>query len=333
MKILAPTNTSREVELLIQNGAQELYCGFVPSEWDELSRTQLPLNKRDHEANVPTYSDLKKLVDIAHGLDVRVFLTVNASFYTQSQYSFLMEFIKKSHDDAGIDAFIISDMGLLLTIRDSNLDVEMHMSTIGSCFNPEIAKVYKEFGVTRIVLPRQLSIPEIREISQLVPDMQFELFILNGRCVYNDGFCMTDHKNGCFCTDNWDYYFFSTDGSKIPFKDNFKLRENLFHFESWHTPDKIIGDTGLPGRSRVVNTGCGLCAIPTFQDINISSLKIVGREFPTKLKIKSLNMLKKALDFSDCTQNEFLDRINDLQEDSDLCHSRYMCYYPDFMQN
>jgi putative protease len=160
--------------------------------------------------------------------------------------------------------------------------------------------------------------------------MLFELFILNGRCVYNDGFCMTNHELGCFCTDNWSYYFFSDRGQPINFKDNMALRSNLTHFETWHSPFKIIGDLGLPGRSKVVNTGCGLCAIPTLQRHGIHSLKIVGREFPTQLKLKSVKLVKNALDALEKENGDFSQKMKSTQIDPELCESGYMCYYPDY---
>jgi putative protease len=333
MKILAPTNSSSEVELLIANGAQELYCGFVPKHWEYLNSGGLPINKRDHDANVASEKDLKELVNYSHNYKVPVFLTVNASQYIPNQYELLINFIKKAYEQIGIDAFLISDIGLLLTLMDKGLSFPIHMSTIGSCFNSKAAFLYRDLGVSRIVLPRQLSLKEIAEIVDSIPEIPFELFILNGRCVFNDGFCMTNHEFGCFCTDNWNYYFFSENGNRIEFKESMALRKNLTYFETWHSPYKIIGDQGLPGRSKVVNTGCGLCAIPFFQHHRIHSLKIVGREFPTQLKIKSIKIVKQALNELNRTSDDFHEKMKGLQTDEDLCDSKYMCYYPDFDEN
>jgi putative protease len=330
MKILAPINSSREVEPLIENGAREFYCGFVPEGWESLDGGNHPINKRDKDANVSSLKDLKELVYRAHEHDVPVFLATNASQYILDQYEILINLLKKAYEEIGIDAFLISDIGLLLTLENSGLSLPIHMSTIGSCFNSKAAALFKNMGVSRIVLPRQLSLSEVIDITSSMPDMPFEVFIINGRCVYNDGFCMTNHELGCFCTDSWSYYFFNDREKNIKFKDNMALRENLTHFETWHSPFKIIGDLGLPGRSKVVNTGCGICALSILQRHGIHSIKIVGREFPTKLKLKSVKIVKDALDVLEKEPIDFLKKMKSAQIDPDLCESGYMCYYPDF---
>lgn len=84
--------------------------------------------------------------------------------------------------DAGIDAFIVSDPFIIKYIKD-NFNVEVHLSTQGSTTNLEAVRYWKSEGIDRVVLAREVSIKEIKEISENV-DVDLEVFIHGAMCTF-----------------------------------------------------------------------------------------------------------------------------------------------------
>src|SRR3989338_1639111 len=69
----------------------------------------------------------------------------------------------------------------------------MHMSVTTGIFNSKAIQFYKEFGIKRIILPKQLSISDMREITKSNKGVEFECFILTGLCANEEAFCRFDH--------------------------------------------------------------------------------------------------------------------------------------------
>ena len=79
MKILAPIRAYDELEMLLESGAEELYCGIVPSEWSERYNGPVWLNRRSPKGSgLETWDEMKRLVDGAHVARVPIFVTLNA---------------------------------------------------------------------------------------------------------------------------------------------------------------------------------------------------------------------------------------------------------------
>lgn len=327
MRILSPVSKVDEVERLIQGGAQELYCGLLPSDWPY---TAFSLNRRQEpEANFQSFDELKKCADIAHTHGVPLFLTLNEHYYTDKQYPYILDYVKRALD-AGVDAFFVSDIALLLTFREKKINASVHISTGGTTFNSACARFYQSLGAERIILPRYLTLDEIKQMVEKVPGFPFEVFILNSKCYNVDGFCTFHHglagvvdkgeakryRNACMI--HYDIYLSS------PIYSDQELAR---------IAPKISQERQRLWEITHIDTRpCGACAIYDFQQMGIYSVKIVGRKNSTKKKLVDITFIKNCIDFLNKhkpNREEYLGRTQKLYQETYKypCRS-YMCYYP-----
>lgn len=126
MKLVVPVSKINEVLPLIKAGADEFYCGVFCEEWQkEYSRAVLFSNRAEQlSANLKSFAELKQVVSIAHRSNVRVSLTLNTT-YIGEQYLMLEKYIKQALD-CKIDAIIVADLGVLLTLKEINIDRDKH---------------------------------------------------------------------------------------------------------------------------------------------------------------------------------------------------------------
>ena len=89
-----------------------------------------------------------------------------------------------------IDAFIVQDIGIVPILQKHFPDAALHVSTQASCVNREAVKMYKSMGFSRVVLGREASLKEIREIKDAVPDMELEAFCHGAMCIAYAGRCL-----------------------------------------------------------------------------------------------------------------------------------------------
>ena len=128
MKIFSPLDKAEEVEPLIEAGANEFYCGLLEESWyapyPVISINRRPAGK-GHFRNFKT---LEKAADISHRNNVPVFFALNEHYYTKKQLPLVKDYIQKA-TDAGVDAFIISDYGLLSMLPKIHAQTKIHIST------------------------------------------------------------------------------------------------------------------------------------------------------------------------------------------------------------
>lgn len=333
MKVLAPISSCDELEMLAASGAEEFYCGIVPREWLERYTGAIWLNRRSPKGgSFETFSELKRLVDGAHALGNPVFLTLNSPFYTSEQLEWVMELARRLDGETGVDALIVTDINLLAQLSKAKLNAALHISSVAATLNTEAIRFLLQFGPTRIILPRSLTIPEIERITAATRDqVEIETFMLNDGCAFEEGFCSTTHHHtvGAFCTSlsEMDTEFERTGNREITRRQNARLRRNLTDYREWiwYVNGNGCGTTpnGLPYGP------CGLCAIDDFQRIGVSSLKIVGREASPFKKLASVRMVRAIVDQVRAGSEKLvvIERAKSLRGDRKHCDSGYMCYY------
>ena len=125
----------------------------------------------------------------------------------------LPEYIKYL-SSIGVDALIVSDPGVYRIVRSINPDIEVHLSTQASVTNYETVKFWKELGIERIVLARELSLKEIRTIKEKVPEMALETFVHGAMCISYSGRCLLSNymtgrdanRGNCAQACRWKYH-------------------------------------------------------------------------------------------------------------------------------
>jgi len=262
-------------------------------------------------------------------------LTLNAQHYTESQMHCLIELARRFAAEGG-DALILADPALLMEIAELDLGIRLHLSSISACRNSESARFFKELGIDRVIFPRYLKLDEISDIVASNPQMEFEAFILNDGCIYEEGVCHTihlpQHHGGPICMDAYQYSFYRADGQRIEKSDQQKLLQNEADYKEW-TWYKF--SCGFSTSQQGYTFGpCGLCAIYQMAAAGVTAIKIAGREAPLERKLKSIQLVRSVRDqvAAGDTARSVYDYASSVRERPELCQSGYMCYYPEVLE-
>ncbi len=174
-------NKSKTVELLAP--AQNLQCAIaaINSGADAVYIGAQNFGARKNAAN--NLNDIKKLVEFAHKFNVKIYVTLN-TILDDDELKKAVEMTYKL-DEIGVDAIIIQDMGLL----NSKLpDIDLAMSTQCNIRTKEKVKFFENIGIKRVILARELSLNQIKEIKDNT-NVELECFIHGALCVSYSGQC------------------------------------------------------------------------------------------------------------------------------------------------
>ena len=158
-----------------------------------------------------TAQELEEGIAYAHSLGKKVYVTANI-FAKNSDLEGAGEYFKLLQD-IGADAVLISDVGMLALCREKAPALNVHLSTQANTTNLMAVKFWRSMGVSRVVLARELSLDEIREIHSAVPDMELEAFVHGAMCVSYSGRCLlsssfserSSHRGECIQPCRWEY--------------------------------------------------------------------------------------------------------------------------------
>ena len=140
-----------------------------------------------------TDEELFEAAKITHAAGKRLYLTINTMPHG-AQYPRLREYLT-AIKNIGIDAVIVTDLGVLQTVREIIPDMEIHISTQSSIVSPAAARAYAALGAKRLVLARELTLDEVKEIrTALPPEVELEAFVHGSMCVSYSGRCMLSNQ-------------------------------------------------------------------------------------------------------------------------------------------
>ena len=175
-ELLAPAGDFSRLKYAVAYGADAVYIG---GEHFSLRTASSNFNSEE----------LQKAVRYAHSHQVKVYCAVNAvprNAEIEEFPSYL-----KSLCDAGIDAVIVSDIGLVSMTRELAPEMKIHLSTQANAINYAACNAWYRLGVRRIVLARECSLEEIKEIRANVPeDLELEAFVHGAMCMAYSGRCL-----------------------------------------------------------------------------------------------------------------------------------------------
>ena len=173
IELLSPAGDLERLKVTLTYGADAVYIGG---------------QKYSLRANATNFSieEIKEGCDFAHKLNKKVYLTLNIVFHNEDMDG-VEEYIKEVVD-AGIDAFIVSDPFIISHIKTNYPGVEVHLSTQNSTSNYKSVEYFKDEGIDRVVLARELSKDEIKEIIDKT-GVDIEVFIHGAMCTCFSGRC------------------------------------------------------------------------------------------------------------------------------------------------
>lgn len=252
-ELLLPGGSIEKCEYAIRYGADAVYFGTVDFSLRALRKGELI-----------TDDNMKACVDLVHSLGAKAYLTLNIYSFNSDIEKLIekIDIIK----DAKPDGILVSDFGVLSVIKKHLPEIDIHISTQANTLNSEAVKLWRDFGAKRVVLARELSIPEIAQIKKDVPDIELEVFVHGSQCVSFSGRCLLSdymtkgerkaNKGGCAQPCRWSY----------------KLLEETRPNEYYEIEQNDRGTHILsPKDLALINY------IPQLIDAGVDSLKIEGR--------------------------------------------------------
>ena len=176
IELLAPAGDMERLEMALAYGADAVYLAGTT------------FGMRSFAGNFSP-EELKAAVELCHGKSVRVHVTCN-TMPRNEEAARLPEWLEYL-DSLGVDAVILADMGVFSLAGKYAPHVERHISTQASVVNYQCARAWYDLGAKRVILARELSLDEIREIRAKTPkELELEAFAHGAMCVSYSGRCL-----------------------------------------------------------------------------------------------------------------------------------------------
>ena len=198
LELLSPAGDMSKLKTAFYFGADAVYVGGK-----SLSLRALAGNFTEDE--------IKEATSYAHSIGKKIYVTVNifARNYDIAKAEEYFKFL----ESVGIDGAIISDPGLIYLARTTAPNLTVNVSTQANTLNYKTVEFWQKVGVKRVILARELSLKEIKEIHQKAPDMELEVFIHGAMCISYSGRCLlSDYRTGrasnrgaCVQACRWNY--------------------------------------------------------------------------------------------------------------------------------
>ena len=176
-ELLLPAGNLEKMQYAIAYGADAVYLGTADFSL-----------RSPKTGNIITNENIKNSIETAHKMGVSAYVTLNvfANNEIMEKLPPLMELLA----DAKPDGVIFADPGFYSHIKRYLPDVPMHISTQANVLNYESVKFWQDLGATRIILARELSLKEIEQIANKVPDIELEVLVHGSMCVAYSGRCL-----------------------------------------------------------------------------------------------------------------------------------------------
>lgn len=177
---------NKDFELLAPAGSLEIFKGVIESGADAVYVGGSMFGARAY-ANNFTEEELLEAIDFAHLRGVKVYLTVN-TLIKNSEFSKLYDYLLPYYK-RGLDAVIVQDIGVVKAIHEYFPSMEIHTSTQMTVTGADGVRFLSQFGVTRVVMAREVSLAEMKRIHEET-GMELEAFVHGALCYSYSGQCL-----------------------------------------------------------------------------------------------------------------------------------------------
>ena len=295
-ELLAPAGSLEKLKMAVVYGADAVYLGGEA------------YGLRAYAENF-SLDDLKEGVKFAHDRGKKVYITMNI-FPHNEDLENMPDYIKEV-EKVGVDAIILSDPGVLSLVKEIAPDMEIHLSTQANNINWMSANFWHKQGVKRIILARELSFNEIKEIREKTPpSLELEIFVHGAMCISYSGRCLLssymagrDSNRGlCAHPCRWKYYLMEEKrpGEYFPVYEN---ERGTFIFNS-----KDL---------------CIIKYIPQIIKSGVTSLKIEGRMKSSFYVATVVKAYRQALDSYYQNKDNFVLDPKLLEEVAKASHRKF----------
>lgn len=269
-ELLAPAGSFEKAKIAFMYGADAVYCGTA----------SLSLRSR---AEVDD-NDLEKTIKYAHSIGKKVYAAINI-YAWDSNYEEIKKQVKML-DEVHVDAIIASDGGVIQKIKEIAPNIEIHVSTQANVVSYHAAKFWYDNGASRVILGRETSKDQIKEIMENKPEnLEVEMFIhgalcwaYSGRCFLSEYLsCRSANLGDCSQSCRWAYNMYLEEKNKPG---------NLMPVETDENGTYILSSKDL----------CLIKEIPQIVEMGVDSLKIEGRLKTEYYLASVVNVYRNAID-------------------------------------
>ncbi|WP_017472139.1 peptidase U32 family protein [Amphibacillus jilinensis] len=265
-ELLAPAGNLEKLKFAIHYGADAVYIGG----------RQFGLRSK---AGNFTFDEMREGVAFANKYGAKVYVATNIIAHNENLEG-AHEYFKNLYE-VGVSAVIAADPALIQSCREAAPDLEIHISTQASIANWRTAQFWKNEGIPRVVLAREVSVEEIREMKEKV-DIEIEAFIHGAMCISYSGRCvLSNHmtsrdanRGGCAQSCRWKYDLFE-DGND----DDISLSEQADEKYTMSAQDLSMVEH-----------------LPDLIEAGVDSLKIEGRMKSIHYVATVVNVYRKIID-------------------------------------
>lgn len=253
-ELLMPAGNLEKLKTAYRYGADACYIG-APN---------FSLRYRENQIKE---SDIGKAIKYAHKLNKKIYVTINIFAHNENIKSIIshLKYLRKVKPDA----IIFSDPGVFHLIKKYYPEAHLHLSVQSTATNFETVKFWRDQGVERIILARELSLKEIAEIHKQVPDIELETFVHGAMCMSYSGRCLLSNyltgrdanRGDCAHTCRWNYTV-----KEYVLEENLRKGEYFPVFENQHGMH-ILSSQDM----------CLIEHLKTIKDAGVISFKIEGR--------------------------------------------------------
>lgn len=305
IELLAPAGDRDKLETAFYYGADA--CYFAGKKW----------GLRAFSDNF-TNDELAEYVEYAHKLGKKAYITVNIQAHNED-FVGLDEYLIHLQN-IGADALIVSDAGIMSVAKQVVPNMPIHLSTQACASNKYAAKFWADAGASRIILARELSIKEIKEIRDYLPeDIELEAFVHGAMCISYSGRCLLSNyladrdsnRGQCVQACRWEYYV-----SERRRTDN--NEGELYEIQQDDRSTYILNSKDL----------CMIDYLDKLIDAGVTSFKIEGRMKSNYYVATVVNAYRKALDIYINNPDEYYsnkDRMNELEKTSHRMFTTGFC--------
>ncbi len=174
--ILAPAGDKNAFLAAMAAGADAIYCG-------------LKIFSARMEADNFSVEELARLTELAHSKDIKVYIAFN-SILKESELEKAYRILTKLTRYTDVDALIVQDLAMVGLARQAGFEKELHLSTLGNCTHPLGLEAAEKAGFSKVVLPREFNIDEIKAMAQATPEsVSLEVFVHGALCYSVSGRC------------------------------------------------------------------------------------------------------------------------------------------------
>ena len=249
VELLAPAGNLEKLKMAVLYGADAVY----------LAGEEFGLRTASDNFS---FEEMREGISFAHARGKKVYLAMNIIPHN-NDFENLEPFLKEAVQ-TGIDAVIVSDPGMVAAIRTLRPELAIHISTQANTTNSASVRFWHEKGASRVVLARELSLKEVREVHESCPDIELEAFVHGAMCMSYSGRCLLSNylagrdanKGDCAQPCRWKYHLVEE-----------KRPGEYFPLEEDDRGSFIFNSKDL----------CMIRYIPELIETGVSSLKIEGR--------------------------------------------------------